>query len=587
MNFTKEQLDDNTIILKVDIAKDDYLSKYEKALRDARKQASFKGFRPGKSPMGLVKKMYGSQLFIDEINKLLSEAIRDYIKNEKLSLLGEPIQHGTSQMNIDFNNPEDYTFELEMGLKPEFEVDINDEIKLPVYDLVPTKEEIDDFILNLRNKDGEVVDVEVIEDENVVLGCFFSEISADKLKEKRNRYWEEFKNSKYKNSETEVKDQDDNEADEAVIDESQSENATEEDNNQSKQEQEAKNTITEETENNKKEEENGNVSDDMDENYLEYDVIFLLQYIKDEEIRDSFMGLGLGDVTNFNPYQAIENKTELASMFRIKEKNNVKSLLDRNFNVYIDKIAILKPAELNKDFFKKTTGKDTIETYQEFEDEIKEQFIGQFKSNIDNKLFTDFKEYIIKEKALQLPDEFLKKWLLQSNEDITKKDIEEDYPDMRKNFEWTLIQNEITKKYDIEVKEKELEQTVSYLVVQDAMQQNLEIKSEEQYKNLVNQRLGNKGYVNAISDLLLESKIVELLYERIALDKKTINSAEYKKIFQPESNKNEKNAIEENNDGQDAQNENMDNSNEITDNTTETVQNDDETEVNPETKINI
>ena len=118
MNITRENIDDLNAVLKVKIEKTDYEEKVETVLKDYRKKANIKGFRPGMVPIGLIKKMYGRAVQIDEINKIVTENIQKYITDEKLEILGDPLPKTDEQENIDFDTQEDFTFSFELGLTP-------------------------------------------------------------------------------------------------------------------------------------------------------------------------------------------------------------------------------------------------------------------------------------------------------------------------------------------------------------------------------------------------------------------------------------------------------------------------------------
>ena len=90
MNITKNQIDDLNATIKIELGKEDYAGRVEKALKDYQKKVVVNGFRPGKTPMGIVKKMYGKSLLVDEINKVLGESLNNYIKENNLQILGEP-----------------------------------------------------------------------------------------------------------------------------------------------------------------------------------------------------------------------------------------------------------------------------------------------------------------------------------------------------------------------------------------------------------------------------------------------------------------------------------------------------------------
>ena len=101
MNVTRENIDDLNAVVKVDIAKEDYSEKVEKILKDYRKTANIPGFRKGHVPMGMVKKQYGKAVLVDEVNKLLQDALNKYLTEEKLDVLGNPLPK--EQENFDWD----------------------------------------------------------------------------------------------------------------------------------------------------------------------------------------------------------------------------------------------------------------------------------------------------------------------------------------------------------------------------------------------------------------------------------------------------------------------------------------------------
>ena len=109
MNITKNQIDDLNATIKIELGKEDYAGRVEKALKDYQKKVVVNGFRPGKTPMGIVKKMCGKSLLVDEINKVLGESLNNYIKENNLQILGEPLPNETEQKEL---NLEDENFEF-------------------------------------------------------------------------------------------------------------------------------------------------------------------------------------------------------------------------------------------------------------------------------------------------------------------------------------------------------------------------------------------------------------------------------------------------------------------------------------------
>ncbi len=192
MNISKEQLDDLNAVVTVDIAKADYSDKVDNILKDYRKNANIPGFRKGHVPMGLVKKQYGKAVLVDEVNKLLQDALNKYLTEEKLDVLGNPLPKEQDNFDWDADN---YSFEFELGLAPKFEVKFNGKKAITHYRIVATDEMIDNQIKTIRKQYGKLVPKETAEKDDLIAGAFVNEekeinnqttISLDKIKGKRN-----------------------------------------------------------------------------------------------------------------------------------------------------------------------------------------------------------------------------------------------------------------------------------------------------------------------------------------------------------------------------------------------------------------
>ena len=192
MNITRENIDELNAVVKVDIAKEDYEGKVEKILKDYRKNANIPGFRKGHVPMGMVKKQYGKAVLVDEVNKLLQDSLNNYLTEEKLDVLGNPIPK--EQENFDWDS-EEYSFEFELGLAPEFDVDLD--LKKPVtkYSIVADEKMVDNQIENIQKQYGKLTTKEEVEEGDTVAGTFKNEeegidsetsFEVSKLKGKRN-----------------------------------------------------------------------------------------------------------------------------------------------------------------------------------------------------------------------------------------------------------------------------------------------------------------------------------------------------------------------------------------------------------------
>lgn len=172
MNITRENTDELNAILKLKVEKEDYANGVDSALKDYRKKASIKGFRPGKVPMGMIKNMYGKAILLDEVNKIVSENLTKYLTDEKLNILGEPLPSISSKSDIDLDNKEEFEFAFDIAFAPEFELKLTKRDKLPFYEIKPSEEMIQQTIDSHTARYGKNEETEVVEEKDLVKGKF-------------------------------------------------------------------------------------------------------------------------------------------------------------------------------------------------------------------------------------------------------------------------------------------------------------------------------------------------------------------------------------------------------------------------------
>ncbi|GAA3779968.1 trigger factor [Corallibacter vietnamensis] len=172
MNITRENIDALNAVVKVDIAKEDYSDKVEKILSDYRKTANIPGFRKGHVPMGMVKKQYGKAVLVDEVNKLLQDALNKYLTEEKLDVLGHPLPKPQDDLDWDSDK---LSFEFELGLSPEFDVELKSKKAITSYTIVAGDKMIDDQIENIQKQYGKLISQDEIAKDSEVTGTFKNE----------------------------------------------------------------------------------------------------------------------------------------------------------------------------------------------------------------------------------------------------------------------------------------------------------------------------------------------------------------------------------------------------------------------------
>lgn len=179
MNISKEVKDDLTAVLKIQINKGDYEPKVEKVLEDYRKKARIDGFRPGKVPAGIIRKMYGKSIMADEINKLLSENVMKYIQDEKIHILGDPLPSEKEQKPIDWENDSEFEFAFDLGIAPEFEINLSKKEKFVLYNIEPDTKLIGTYKDNYARRYGSFKICDSISDGKEMIKGSFVELNDD------------------------------------------------------------------------------------------------------------------------------------------------------------------------------------------------------------------------------------------------------------------------------------------------------------------------------------------------------------------------------------------------------------------------
>lgn len=169
MNISFEIADKVNGLLTLTVEEADYQENVEKALKDFRKKANYPGFRPGMVPMGLIKKQYGASAKMDAINKLIGEQIYKYVQDNKIQMLGEPLQH-EGQEPQDLEKPAPYTFQFDVAVAPEFSIELNGHNKIDHYTITVDDALIDRQVDMFASRLGSFESVDSYEDNDMLKG---------------------------------------------------------------------------------------------------------------------------------------------------------------------------------------------------------------------------------------------------------------------------------------------------------------------------------------------------------------------------------------------------------------------------------
>ncbi len=165
--------------LNITIAKEDYLPSFEKALKDHSKKANIPGFRKGMVPAGLIRKMYGNSLFVDEVLRTVDKEVFSYIESEKLDIFAQPLPVDFNLSQLDASKPDNYSFTFEVGMKPEFQVPDLSKETVKRYKVTITDEMLNEEVEKLRTRYGNMTEPETVSTDENVLNVTFAETDAE------------------------------------------------------------------------------------------------------------------------------------------------------------------------------------------------------------------------------------------------------------------------------------------------------------------------------------------------------------------------------------------------------------------------
>ncbi len=449
MNIVRKDIDQNNAILTLSIVKSDYAEKVDKTLRDYRKKANIPGFRPGMVPVGLIKKMYGKAVIAEEINKIVSEELYGYIRENKINMLGEPLPNETEQQTIDFDNSEDFEFVFDLGIAPEFDVELSTKDKVKAYSIAVSNDMINNQVTSYTSRYGKYVQEETVDEKDMVKGELLELIDG-------------------------------------------------------------------------KVNENGHKISDA---------VLTPSYMKDESQKAKFVGAAKGDVIAFNPQTAFENEAEISSLLKIS-KDEAKNIT-ADFQFKIEGITRYYDAEINQELFDKVYGEGVVTSEEEFRARIKESILESLSGDSNYKFGQDAREMLVaKFDKLVFPDAFLKRWLLATNDNLTKETLDEDFPKMIADLKWQLIKDKLTKANDVKVEIEDVNAYARKIARAQFAQYGMVGMGDDILDNYAKDMLKKEDTVKGIVERVAENKVFEIVKNSVKLDTVEVSIEEFNKMFE-------------------------------------------------------
>jgi trigger factor len=255
-----------------------------------------------------------------------------------------------------------------------------------------------------------------------------------------------------------------------------------------------------------------------------------ISVIKDDEIKKLFVEKKIGDTIDFDLRKALPNDNEIAGILR-KLKDEVIDI-NGNFRYTINEINRFTPAEVDQELFDKIYGEGIVKSEEEFNAKIEEEISKNLKRESEYKLMLDIKALVLEKTQFELPEEFLKKWLLKVNEKTTAEQIEQEFDNFRKDLRWQIIRNKVAKENEIKITEEELHTEAMNITRYQFQQYGLYYATDDQIHNYAHEMLKREEEAKRIADKILEEKAIEKLREVVKLENKTVSVEEFNKLFE-------------------------------------------------------
>jgi trigger factor len=239
----------------------------------------------------------------------------------------------------------------------------------------------------------------------------------------------------------------------------------------------------------------------------------------------------VGDVLKFNPRIALADDHEVTHLLKVKHEEV--DAVDCEFNFTINTINTFIAAEVNEDLFKKVYGDDTtIVSIEEFREKIHTELKANLLFSSNYRFLIDAKETLTNAVSMKLPETFLKRWLVETNEKVTAEQIEEEFDNFRKDLEWTLIKSKLTKENELRIDESDIAAMAREMARMQFQQYGMNNVPDEYLDNYANSILQNKEQKQKMAEKKVEDKVLDLIKEKAGFDLKQVTQKAFDDLFE-------------------------------------------------------
>jgi len=447
--ITRDQIAPLHERIKITVSPSDYNPAFEKSLKNYAKTANIPGFRKGMVPTGIIKKMHGAAVFTEEVLRTIEKELTQYVQTENISYLGQPLPEDENDPGtFNFNEPTDYSFSFEIGLKPAFSLPDFETLPTTLHLVDATPEMIQEELDRMQQRLGKMTEPETITREEDVLNVRFEKSNAE-------------------------------------------------------------GTPIEGAE--------------PKENSL------LLKYFS-ESLRKQLIGKKKDETITIQLSTAFDDKErEWVAGDLGLNKDNAEEM-SQHFLMHISKIGFVEKRELNEEFFNEALPGKEIKSEDELRNEIRTQIEAYWKHQAQHMLEHEIFHILSEETKMDFPENFLKKWLLKTNENKqTAEDIEKEFPTFLNQLRWTLVSNEIASGNTIQVSREEIMESLRQQLIGYFGSMNLG-GNYEWLDSYVERLMGDEKQVENAYQRVFSAKVLSWAASKVRPTEKKISAEEFNKL---------------------------------------------------------
>ena len=437
MNITKTQPDALNYQVTIDITPDDYAEALNSRLKEYRRRADIKGFRKGMAPMSLIQRLYGDQSLYEAVNRLVSEQLDTFIRDEKIRVVGEPLP-SEDQPQLEWKSGADFTFKFDIAQTPELNFEVGEGDKVPYYEINVTEDAKKAMKAQMLQQYGSL---------------------QEGTKAGENDYI---------------------------------------------------------------------IADIANEAHSAEGVYISVAHVA-EIARPLFIGKKAGDKFTCDVSVAFENETDRASMLKVDKAKL--ATLDPVFNFTVVNVKTFKAAESNQETWNQMFGEGAVTSEDQFMEKVVERIRANHTQEANYRFAADVRKYFVDKANIELPEAFLKRWLVYANDGkYTAEEVEKEFPGFVEDFKWQLTRGYLMQKLGLKVEKADIEQAAeSYVAYQYAMY-GMGNVPQDLIKSSARNVLEDENQVRRLEEQVEDNKTIGTLREKVSLQTKKISEEKFRAL---------------------------------------------------------